>query len=315
MRTKLHIGETFPSIERSIVYRGRSGEVNPIVTVGKGTYIGVSDFDFDESSAAHIMMGNYCSIAFDNQFLIGMDHNYHAITTFPLAALDKNMGLGFEEEYFKNKFGSPKHQIVIGHDVWIGRGCTIMGGVHIGNGACIAACSVVTKDVPPYAIVAGVPARIIKYRFSKKIIQKLQSIKWWYWEKEKLNTVVEPIKTEKDVQRFADYYWEESDVFQSNEEIVNTIRSLKKSGKICIYFSLIDEIESEEMKLLLEHIFREFHKRFSGKDDVVLFIDFHRHGKILEEIKAKIDAMSNTHRPTPPPTKSHIFFLKRQRPC
>lgn len=75
---------------------------------------------------------------------------------------------------------------MIENDVWIGHDVTILRGVTIGNGAVIAAKSVVTKNVPPYAIVGGNPAKIIKYRFSKKIVQKLQNIKWWDWSIEKI---------------------------------------------------------------------------------------------------------------------------------
>lgn len=70
-------------------------------------------------------------------------------------------------------------KVIIGNDVWIGSHALILGGVKIGDGAVIGAGAVVTKDVPPYAVVGGVPARIIKYRFSQEIIDKLLEIKWW----------------------------------------------------------------------------------------------------------------------------------------
>ncbi|WP_281040324.1 MULTISPECIES: CatB-related O-acetyltransferase [unclassified Mesorhizobium] len=76
--------------------------------------------------------------------------------------------------------------IVVGHDVWIGARAIIMSGVTIGNGAVIGAGSVVTKDVPPYAIVAGSPARIIRYRFSPDVVDRIQASEWWTWSDERI---------------------------------------------------------------------------------------------------------------------------------
>ena len=79
-----------------------------------------------------------------------------------------------------------KGDIVIGNDVWIGYEAVIMAGVHIGNGAIIAARAVVTKDVPPYTIVGGIPAKPIRKRFTDDTVQKLETLKWWNWSFEKI---------------------------------------------------------------------------------------------------------------------------------
>jgi serine acetyltransferase len=81
---------------------------------------------------------------------------------------------------------SCKGDIIIENDVWIGAKSTIMSGVKIRNGAIVGACSVVTKDVPPYAIVAGNPAKVVKYRFTEEQIEKLLSIEWWDWDEQKI---------------------------------------------------------------------------------------------------------------------------------
>ena len=108
-------------------------------------------------------IGNYCSIAPDVSFVIDGEHNYKLISTYP-----------FKQRYLGGKdVSESKGDIVIGDDVWIGTRATILSGVSIGQGAVIAACSVVTKDVPPYAIVGGNPAHIIKYRFDEATISRL----------------------------------------------------------------------------------------------------------------------------------------------
>lgn len=135
-----------------------------LVSVGKGTYGGLYVLAFDNFHKCKI--GNYCSIAPEVAFILSADHNIDTLSTYP-----------FKVKMFGEKLeGVSKGDIIIDDDVWIGFRSTILSDVHIGQGAVIAAGSVVTKDVPPYAIVAGVPARVIKYRFSKEIINKLLKI-------------------------------------------------------------------------------------------------------------------------------------------
>ena len=82
-----------------------------------------------------------------------------------------------------------KGDIIIGNDVWIGAKTTIFGGVKIGDGAVIGSCSVITKDVEPYSVVAGNPAKHIKYRFTEQQIEKLKKIEWWNWDETKINEI------------------------------------------------------------------------------------------------------------------------------
>lgn len=88
------------------------------------------------------------------------------------------MGISWTDHNSYDEF----KEIYIGNDVWIGQRAMVMGGVRIGNGAVVGAGAVVTKDVPPYTIVGGVPAKIIRYRFSDKVVKKLQSSKWWDYD-------------------------------------------------------------------------------------------------------------------------------------
>jgi virginiamycin A acetyltransferase len=132
------------------------------VEVGKGTYGGL--LIFNDVKNVKLIIGSYCSIASNVTFLLGHDHSVDLISTFPF----KTKVLGMQKTEAISK-GS----IIIDDDVWIGYGAIIMSGVHINQGAVIAAGAVVTKDIPAYAIVGGVPAKVIKYRFDSEIIQEL----------------------------------------------------------------------------------------------------------------------------------------------
>lgn len=132
------------------------------VLVGKGTYGELNVLQF-ETTCSKLIIGNYCSIAPEVVFMTDGEHSYKNISTYPFAT-----------RYFNKSIDTlSKGDIIIGDDVWIGYGALIMSGVNIGQGAVIAARSVVTKDVPPYAIVGGVPANVIKYRFDKNVIDEL----------------------------------------------------------------------------------------------------------------------------------------------
>lgn len=135
------------------------------VSVGNFTYGELTILDF--GTKEHLFIGSCCSIASGVVFSLSADHPYDRISTFPFKANILNMGL--------HEAGS-KGNIVIDDDVWIGQNAIILSGVHIGQGAVIAAGAVITKDVPPYAIVGGVPAKIIKYRFSEDVIKLLLTI-------------------------------------------------------------------------------------------------------------------------------------------
>lgn len=134
------------------------------VSVGKKTYGYFSVLTFKSDSKLKI--GSYCSIAPDVTFILRSDHDYHNISTYPF----KVMCMGEKIE------ATSKGDIVVDDDVWIGYRAIILSGVHIGQGAVVAAGAIVSKDVPPYAIVAGNPARIVKYRFNEEIIEKLLEI-------------------------------------------------------------------------------------------------------------------------------------------
>ncbi len=124
-----------------------------------------------EPACHSLQIGSYCSIAAGVRFVFGI-HQLEAPTTFPM------------REFVKKEWNPtiwPKEKIIIGHDVWIATNAMILPNVTIGHGAVICAGAVVTKDVPPYAVVAGIPARPIKYRLTPEQIHLMLEIAWWDW--------------------------------------------------------------------------------------------------------------------------------------
>lgn len=130
-----------------------------------------------------LIIGKFCSIGFGTQFISPYaNHQMHSFTTYPFWHIFTNK----ETLMPWLTDAESRGDTVVGNDVWFGRNCTIMPGIKIGDGAVIAASSVVTQDVPPYAVVGGNPAKIIKYRFSQQVIEQLLEIKWWNWDLEQI---------------------------------------------------------------------------------------------------------------------------------
>lgn len=135
------------------------------ISVGNYTYGRLNVLNASENY--WLKIGHFCSIAPGVTFVVCSDHPINAISTYPFKVMCLEM-----QPYE----ALSKGDIIIDDDVWIGQGATVLSGVHIGQGAIVAAGAVVTKNVPPYAIVGGVPAKVIKYRFEPEMIQKLLQI-------------------------------------------------------------------------------------------------------------------------------------------
>ncbi len=127
----------------------------------------------------NLIIGRFCSIADGVTILLGGEHRSDWVTTYPFTVF-------FEEAKHISGHPKTKGDVIIGNDVWIGHEALILSGVKIGNGAVIGARSVVTRDVEPYSIVAGNPAKHMRYRFSNSQIAALEEIAWWNWKEEKL---------------------------------------------------------------------------------------------------------------------------------
>lgn len=164
---------------------------NPNIEVGDFTYY--HDFEdvynFENNVKYHfdfigdkLIIGKFCQIASGVRFIMnGGNHLTQSASTFPFAIFGKAWSQAMEGKSYPYK-----GNIVIGNDVWIGSNATIMPGVSIGDGAIIATNATVTKDVAPYSIVGGNPAKLVKMRFSEKRINELLDMQWWYWDIEKI---------------------------------------------------------------------------------------------------------------------------------
>ena len=126
-------------------------------------------------SGRRLTIGRYCSIADKVEILLGGDHRLDWVSTYPFAAMQAL----FPDAQAPADYHSSRGDVVIGNDVWLGSGCMILSGVTVGHGAVVAARAVVTRDVAPYAVVAGNPARVVRKRFEPDTIAALLDAAWW----------------------------------------------------------------------------------------------------------------------------------------
>ncbi|CZR97616.1 MULTISPECIES: CatB-related O-acetyltransferase [unclassified Clostridioides] len=171
-----------------------------------GDYTIYNDFyndprDFEKNNVLYhypinndkLIIGKFCSIACNSKFLMTSgNHTMKSQSTYTFPIFYEEWGL--DVCHIKDAWDN-KGDIVIGNDVWIGYDSIIMSGVHIGDGAIIGTRAVVTNDVPPYSIVGGIPAKVIKKRFSDDTISKLLEIKWWNWPYKKIQSNIDYIQS------------------------------------------------------------------------------------------------------------------------
>lgn len=142
-----------------------------------------------------LVIGKFCSIACGAKFIFNSaNHTLSSLSTYPFPIFFEEWNLDVKDI---TKAWDNKGDIVIGNDVWIGYEAVIMAGVTIGDGAVIGTRAVVTKDVPPYTIVGGIPAKPIKKRFQQEMIYNLLKIKWWDWPIEKISQHIFDIQSGK----------------------------------------------------------------------------------------------------------------------
>lgn len=183
----------------------------PNISVGEYTYYDSEDHPelFEQTNVLFnypffgdkLIIGKFCQIAHGTTFIMGAaNHRLGSATTYPF-----NVMGGVWREISTPHIEELPHKgdTVIGNDVWLGRKCTILPGVKIGNGAIVAACSVVTKDVAPYTVVGGNPARFLKKRFDDGTAALLEELRWWDLPPEELTEII-PVLCDTDMKRAAE---------------------------------------------------------------------------------------------------------------
>jgi acetyltransferase-like isoleucine patch superfamily enzyme len=164
----------------------------PEYQIGRGTYGDLKVYSWAEG--ATLSIGAYSSFAMGVKIFLGGEHRIDWVTTYPFSALWASA---------RQYSGHPKTKgdVLIGNDVWIGAEAMILSGVTIGDGAVIGARAVVSRDVPPYAVVAGNPAKVVKYRFEPPIIERLVALQWWSWSEMQIQKAM-PDLLSHDIENF-----------------------------------------------------------------------------------------------------------------
>ena len=168
-------------------------ELYPQYQIGRGTY-GSKLIVYDWGEGATLRIGAFCSIALNVKIFLGGEHRSDWVTTYPFNVL-------WEAGKELNGHPKTKGDVNIGNDVWVGSEAVIISGVNIGDGAVLGARTVVARDIPPYAVVVGNPARIIKKRFDDKTIQRLLKVKWWNWQDDRIQKAL-PLLLNPDMRSF-----------------------------------------------------------------------------------------------------------------
>lgn len=184
-RAKLHGFPNNCRVEKNCMVR--NVEMEEFCHIGENSRVFATKIGFGsgisrDSIMDSVLMGRYTTLGPDVKVVTGQHPTSKIASTHPAFYSSRGqMGFTYVDNTIFNetRFAKDQYKVVIGNDVWIGSYVRIMEGSTIGDGAVIAAGAVVTKDVPPYAIVGGVPAKIIKYRFDEETIQKLLELKWW----------------------------------------------------------------------------------------------------------------------------------------
>lgn len=181
-----------PKIERGTA---RFRQAYPDYGFGRGSYGLPLVHDWKEGSTLNI--GAYCSIAEGVQIFLGGHHRADWVTTFPFPAM-------LPEAAHISDYSGTHGDVTIGNDVWLCSGCTILSGVTVGSGAIIAAGALVTRDVEPYAVMGGNPAKFLRWRFPEEQRHQLLQSAWWDWPEAELNGLAGTLCSD-DVEGFLSY--------------------------------------------------------------------------------------------------------------
>ena len=236
------------------------------VSIGVGSYIVGASLEFG-STQGHVLVGNYSSIGHRIRFIAGLNHNGSFISTYPFRDFFGDSAEGVINSYFETNH----NQVIIGSDVWIGADVTLLGGVRIGNGAIIGAGAVIAKDVPPYAVVVGNPARVIKYRFSPEEISFLQRLRWWNWERERIISHWREFERPREfMQKYAGDVIESGQGKVADDGMIRSLKDLCQSGYKIWYM----QPDLYSIEHVWEYALEKIQSRLvSGKNILILGID------------------------------------------
>lgn len=267
------------NLKRQISINGGSKENFIIGCIGINSYISDMSFLISEGDKTiNLCIGNFTSISNGIITHINRNHDFKSISQHFYSSGNPEVDIfNFTEKKIQQK-----GHIFIGSDCWIGANVTLMSGIKIGNGALIGTNSVVAKDIPPYAVVVGNPAKIIKYRFSEEQIIKLLYIQWWNWDIHKIRKNIEWFK--KDVDEFIEKF------YKAGEQTIEN--KIDKSNKIRIlFFPDFNEPYSVWRKVL-----REYCEVFSDKQDIILVLRIKTDSNINKNIMLLNEELSKNNK-------------------
>jgi virginiamycin A acetyltransferase len=195
-----------PKIIHPMPDQKRCGFLKPLVTrptieIGDFTYyddpLGPERFEEQcvlyhfEFIGDRLVIGRFCAIAADTRFIMnGANHDMRGFSTYPFGILGGDARAAWDDGSVEAGF---RGDTIVGNDVWFGTEAMVLPGITIGDGAIVAARAVVSRDVPPYAIVAGYPARVVRMRFDEATVSRLLAVAWWHWPIDRIMRNVDAI--------------------------------------------------------------------------------------------------------------------------
>lgn len=231
-----------------------------VLTAGVGSYLCDGNFII-ESKAAHVLIGRYSSLSYNVSFVFGASEGYVCAANYSFEPQET------AATHLKSLPAGSHNQIIIGNDVWIGADVIITGGVYIGNGAIIEPGTVVTENVPPYAVVAGSPMCISRYRFNGEVIATLQRIKWWNWNEAKIREHIHLLRG--DISAFIHKFSAADRGVLAEDDTMRQLQELKDMG--CRIYYFVPDFSSSDA--IWRKVFRDYLRAFTAEDKTALFLD------------------------------------------